>query len=126
MQWTYFCGSTIRWSQHLRRVPLDLLVLDQEAEEALERGDGARLARRGGAAARLVGEEAPQVRRTHGRPVRDPLALQEAHTRRHVALVGRAGERREPPLDPAVMGEVFEGSFHPGPSVRAGPDLGGA
>jgi hypothetical protein len=53
--------ALFRRAEHLRRVAVELLIFEQEAEEALERGDGARLARRRGTPDRLVGEEAAQV-----------------------------------------------------------------
>src|SRR5207244_3202676 len=54
--------ALLRRPQDERRVALDLLVLEQEAEEALERGDGARLARRCRPPHRLLREEATQMR----------------------------------------------------------------
>jgi hypothetical protein len=87
------------------RVPL---IFEQEAEEALERGDGARLARRRGTPDRLVGEEAAQVQRPHLAYRDESLALEERDAGADVALVSRARERREPSLDAAVVEEVRE------------------
>jgi hypothetical protein len=55
--------ALLRRAEHKCRVAVDLFVLEQEAEEALERGDRARLARRRWPARCLVGEKAAQVRR---------------------------------------------------------------
>jgi hypothetical protein len=110
--------ALLRRAQHLRRVAVDLLVLEQEAEEALECGDGARLARRRWAPDRLVDEETAQVGRPHLAYRDDSLPREEGDTSADVALVGGAGERREPPLDAAVVEEVGEFLVHQRPFGR--------
>src|SRR5205814_7667673 len=42
----------------------------------------------------------------------DSLGLEEGDTRSDVSFIGRASERREPPLDPAIGEEVGEFSVH--------------
>jgi hypothetical protein len=110
--------ALLRRPQHERRVALELLVLEQEAKEALERGDRARLARGRRPAGRLVGEEAPQIRGAHFAYREDSLPLEEGDAGADVALVGRAGEGREAPLDAAVCEEVCELSVHQRPFGR--------
>src|SRR6266852_5768922 len=73
--------ALLRRAQHLRRVTVDPLVLEQEAEEALERGDGARLARGRRPPDRLVDEEAPQVGRAHLAYRDDSLPCEEGDAR---------------------------------------------
>ena len=62
--------ALLRRAQHERRVALEILVLDAEAEEAFERRDRARLARRRRPPLRLGREEAAQVGRPHQPPHR--------------------------------------------------------
>lgn len=69
------------------------------------RGDGARLARGRRPPDRLVDKEAPQVGRTHLAYRDGSLPLEEGDGVADVALVGRARERCEAPLDPAVVEE---------------------
>jgi hypothetical protein len=88
----------LRRAQHRGRVALDRLVLDQEAEEPLQRRDRARLARRRRPPLRLCGQEAAQLRRADLAPAIDPLALEEGATGAHVALIRLTRERRQPPL----------------------------
>src|SRR4051812_6511657 len=57
--------ALLRCPQHAGRVAFEPLVLDEEAEEALERGDGAGLARDGRSARRLVSQERAEVRWLH-------------------------------------------------------------
>src|SRR5262249_32691857 len=98
----------LRCPQNTRRVMVDLLVLVQEAEEALERSDCSRLARRRRPPHGLLGEEAAQVQRSYLAYRDESLLREEGHTGADVAFIGRAGERREPPFDAAVVEEVGE------------------
>ena len=128
-RWSSTSGSTSRFfgvRSDERRVALQVLVLDTEAEEALERRHRARLARRRRPPLRLARRgSARRSRRPHRLPVVDALAPQEAQAGRHVALVGRAGQRREPPLQPAVAQEIGQTSVSHRPSFgqAAGPCL---
>ena len=84
----------------------------QEAEEALQRGDGAGLARGRRPPLRLGGEEATQVGRAHLRPLTDPARLQETQAGADIALVGGAGQLRQAPLDPAKDEEIGNVAVH--------------
>jgi hypothetical protein len=55
--------AVLRRSEHQRRVSLERLVLDAEAEEAFERRNRPRLASERGPPLRLGGEEAAQIAR---------------------------------------------------------------
>jgi hypothetical protein len=88
-----------------RRVASDSLLLDQEAEEALERRSRPRLARHGRPALLLLGEEGAQVRDSNLRDV-NPLTLQVIQARRNVTLVSGARHRGKPPLRPAKAQEI--------------------
>src|SRR5207247_10462269 len=66
----------------------------------------------------VVGQESPQMRGPHLANRDDSLALEEADAGADVALVGGTGERREPPLDAAVVEEVGEFSVHDRPFGR--------
>jgi hypothetical protein len=87
------------------------LLLDEEAEERLQRRCRPGLARDGRPPLLLIGEEGPKVRHLHLREVRDPLTLQVIQARRNVTLVSRARHRRQPPLRPAKAQEI--GQFLP-------------
>src|SRR5207247_1898733 len=67
---------------------------------------------------RLLDEEAAQVRRLHFAYRDDSLAFEERDAGSDVARVGGAGERREPPFDPAVVEELGEFSAHVRPFGR--------
>jgi hypothetical protein len=56
----------------------------------------------------LRGEEEAQFGGADLGPGTDPVAGEEGETGADVALVGRAGERRQASLDPAVMQEIVE------------------
>jgi hypothetical protein len=98
----------LRRPQRQRRVAHDPLLLDEKAEEALERRGRSRLARHRRPRPLLVGEEGAQVRHLHLGEVADALSLQVRQARRNVALVRRAGHRGEPPLRLAEAQEVGE------------------
>jgi hypothetical protein len=64
------------------------------------------------------------MRRADLAPCADPLIRQESLAGAHIALIGRAGERREASLDAAVDQEVLELFDHgslPSGSPRALP-----
>jgi hypothetical protein len=102
----------LRGAQHERRVALQHLVLDQEAEETLDRGDGAGLACERRPPLRLGGEEPAQVRRAHLCPAPDSARLQTTQAGLDVALVGGAGQLREAALDPAKDEEIGNFAVH--------------
>src|SRR4051794_21279458 len=87
----------LRRPQDERGIAVDVLALEQEAEEGLECRDRARLARRCRPRLRFGAEKAAQIGRLDERPVAEALALQEARAGTHVALVGRAGELGQAP-----------------------------
>jgi hypothetical protein len=101
----------------LCRVALEVLVLDEKAEERLERGDGAGLTAERGPPLRLLGQEGAQIRRPHPAKIADPLLAEEAQAGADVALVRRAGQRREAALQPAIGEEVGERFVHRGPPL---------
>lgn len=67
----------------------------------------------------LGGEEAAQVGGAHLGPRADPLAGEEGETGANVALIRRAGERRQASLDAAVVNEIVE-LVDQGDLLRAG------
>ena len=90
--------ALLRRPQRQRRVAQQPLLLDEEAEEALQRRRRPRLARgRRPACSCSLGEEGAQVRHLHLGEL-DPLTLQVTQTRRNVTLVRRASHRGKPPL----------------------------
>jgi hypothetical protein len=68
----------LRGAQHLGGVAVEVLILEQEAEEALQGRDRARLAAERRPPLRLVGEEGTQIERTHRAQFVDPARLEEA------------------------------------------------
>jgi hypothetical protein len=87
------------------RVPQQPLLLDQKAEEALQRRRRPRLARYRRTSFLLLGEEGAQVRHLHVGQL-DSLTLEVIQTRRNVPLVRRTSHRGKPPLRPSKAQEI--------------------
>jgi hypothetical protein len=98
--------SLLRRPQRQRRVAQDALLLDEEAEEALERRRRPRLARDSRAALLLLGEEGAQVHNPNLGEVLEPLTMQVSQTRRNVTLVSRARHRGKAPFRAAKAQEI--------------------
>jgi hypothetical protein len=112
------CLPLLRRSQRQCRVAEDSLLLDEEAEEALQGRGCSSLARHGRPALLLLGEEGAQVRDANFREVVDPPTLQVRQTRRNVTFVRRAGHRGKAPLRRAKALEI--GQFlRPSPLHRS-------
>jgi hypothetical protein len=71
--------SLLRCAQHECGIAVEGLVLDAEAEEALQRRDRPRLTSERRPALRLGGEEAAQVGRAHQAQILDSALVQKAH-----------------------------------------------
>jgi hypothetical protein len=98
--------ALLRRPQWQRRVAHQPLLLDEEAEERLERRRRPRLARHRRPPLLFLGEEGAQVRHLHLCEVLDPFTLQVIQARRNVTLVRRARHRGKPPLRPAKAQEI--------------------
>jgi hypothetical protein len=84
--------------QRQRRVAHDPLLLDEEAEEALERRRRPRLARDRRPSLLLLREERAQVGHPNLGEIPNALTLQVIQARRNVTLVRRARHRGKPSL----------------------------
>jgi hypothetical protein len=98
--------ALLRCAQRQRRIAQQPLLLDEEAEETLQRRRRARLARDRRAPLLFAREEGAQVRHLHLPELHDPITLQVHQTRQNVTLVGRASHRGKPPLRAAKAQEI--------------------
>ena len=90
----------------MRGVAVEVLILDQEAEEALERSNGARRTPHRRRPRCLVGKEGPQIGRAYQAEISRSALFKKRRQALTSRFVGRAGQLREAALDPAEGEEI--------------------